>query len=132
MTKEELLASIRDVYLQLRPSPIHGIGVFAIRDIPKGCRSMFSKDEGEWIKIPVAEIEALPEYSKQLVHNYAVYDDEFFYVEKYGFRKLDLVCFLNHSDTPNIAVVNNGEFFEANRDIKAGEEMFIDYGDVAG
>lgn len=129
---EELLLNLKNVYLQPRPSKLHGIGLFAIRDIPKGCRDMFSKDRGEWIKIPVAEVELLPDYSKQLIYNYCTFDDEYYYIEKYGFKKLDLVNFLNHSATPNISIINNGEFFEALTDIKAGEEVFINYSDVAG
>jgi hypothetical protein len=129
---EEFLSSLKNVYLQPRPSATHGIGLFAIRDIPKGCREMFSKGNEEWIKVPIAEVEQLPEYSKQLVYNYSTFDDEFYYVEKYGFKKLDIVSFLNHSDNPDLIVINNGEFFEAARDIKAGEEVFINYGDIAG
>ena len=62
MTKEELLLSLQDVYLQLRPSTVHGIGVFAIREIPKGCREMFSKEQGDWVKIPLREVEAMPDH----------------------------------------------------------------------
>jgi SET domain-containing protein len=43
---------------------------------------------------------------------------------------MDLVNFLNHSDTPNIISINNGEFFETIRDIKQGEELLIDYGEI--
>jgi SET domain-containing protein len=40
------------------------------------------------------------------------------------------VNFLNHSDTPNVISINEGEFFEAIRDIKEGEELVIDYGEI--
>ncbi|MBK8610919.1 MAG: SET domain-containing protein-lysine N-methyltransferase [Chitinophagaceae bacterium] len=43
---------------------------------------------------------------------------------------MDLVNFLNHSDTPNIVSINDGEFFEAIRDINSGEELVIDYGEI--
>ena len=130
MTKEELLLELKDVYLQLRPSSVHGIGVFAIRDIPKGCRDMFSKEEGNWIKIPLTEVEMMPDHLKKLIENYFLFDDQFYYVEKSGFKKPDLSFFLNHSDEPNIISVNDGEFFETTMNIKAGEELFIDYGEI--
>ena len=130
MTKEELLLELKDVYLQLRPSKIHGIGVFAIRDIPKGCRHMFSKEEGEWVKIPLKEVELMPDYLKKLIENYFLFDDQYYYVEKKGFKKPDLSYFLNHSDNPNIFSINDGEFFETITSIKAGEELFIDYGEI--
>jgi SET domain-containing protein len=41
---------------------------------------------------------------------------------------VDLVIYLNHSNTPNVISINEGEFFEAIRDISAGEELLVDYG----
>ncbi|MEZ5028268.1 MAG: SET domain-containing protein [Ferruginibacter sp.] len=116
----------------IRPSPIEGIGVFAIQDIPKGCRSMFTKpnDEEKWINISKNEVAALPAHAKALIENYCLYDERDYFVPDYGFKKMDLVNFLNHSDTPNIISINEGEFFEAIRDIKKGEELLIDYGEI--
>ena len=35
-TREHMLNHLRqNIYCRLKPSPVHGIGVFAIRDIPK-------------------------------------------------------------------------------------------------
>lgn len=41
---------------------------------------------------------------------------------------MDLVFFLNHSDTPNIVSIDDGECFEALRDIDEGEELLVNYG----
>jgi SET domain-containing protein len=130
MTKEELISNLIDIYIELRPSPIHGIGIFAIRNIPKGCRDMFSKDNSEWIPLPKDDVEQLPDYSKRMVEEYFVHDDKFYYIEKNCLKKIDLVCYLNHSDEPNIRVINNGNIFEAITDIKAGQELFINYSEV--
>jgi SET domain-containing protein len=43
---------------------------------------------------------------------------------------MDLSLFINHSDTPNIRSVNDGDYFEALREIEAGEELFLDYGEI--
>lgn len=134
MTKEALLKELsNNTYVMIRPSPIEGIGVFAIRDIPRGCRNMFSisaNDAEEWITVPKKDIEQLPLYSKQLIETYCLYDEENYFVPEYGFKKMDLVNFLNHSETPNIISINDGQFFEALREIKAGEELLIDYGEI--
>jgi len=127
MNIKELLTDLKETYIMLKPSPVHGIGVFAIRDIPKGCRTMFSKDNGEWVKVPIAEIEALPEASRDLVETYCLYDEEHYYVPDYGFKKMDLVNYLNHSAQPNVRSVNDGEFFEAISDIPAGQELLVNY-----
>ena len=133
MTKEALLQELTDnTWVMIRPSPIEGIGVFALRDIPKGCRNMFTKpnEEENWIPVSKAEVDNLPGYSKALIENYCLYDDENYFVPDYGFKKIDLVNFLNHSDSPNIISINDGEFFEAIRDINCGEELLIDYGQL--
>jgi len=128
---ELVLSEIKDVYVRLKPSSISGIGVFAIRDIPKGCREMFTRDTGEWIKVPKEEVEKMPAYTREMVETYCTFDHDSYYIERTGFKKMDLCCYVNHSETPNIAPVNNGEYFEALVDIKKGQELTIDYGLVA-
>jgi SET domain-containing protein len=133
MTKEELLQElVSNTWVMIRPSPIEGIGVFALQDIPKGCRSMFSQanEQEQWIPVPKAEVENLPAHAKALIENYCLYDDEHYFVPDYGFKKMDLVNFLNHSDSPNIISINDGEFFETIRHIEKGEELVIDYGEI--
>jgi SET domain-containing protein len=133
MNKEELLQELNNnIYVMLRPSPIEGIGVFAIQDIPKGCRDMFSKPDAadKWITLSKKEVNTLPPHSKFLIENYCLYDEENYFVPDYGFKKMDLVLFLNHSDEPNVVSINDGDYFEALRDIKAGEELLVDYGEI--
>ena len=131
MTKEALLKDLhQDTYVMIKPSPLHGIGVFAIRDIPKGTRDVFSQGVGEWIKLTIAEVEALPKHSRDLVENHCLFDEDHYYVPDYGFKLVDLVVYLNHSDTPNVISINEGEYFEATRDIAAGEELLVDYGTI--
>ena len=132
MTKDQLLQELRaETFITIKPSTVHGIGVFAIRDIPKGCSTIFSRNVGNWIKVPIAEIETLPEHSKSLVETYCLYDEENYYLPDYGFKVMDLVNYLNHANEPNIESVNDGENFIALRDIKAGEELFVSYHDIA-
>jgi len=131
---ERLIQDLTEnTYVMLKPSSIHGIGVFAIRDIPQGCRDMFisSKiDNEQWITVPKNRIISLPSYSKDLIENYCLYDDENYFIPEFGFKKMDLVSFLNHSENPNIISIDDGEFFEAIREIKNGEELMIDYGEI--
>lgn len=133
MAKEELLKELRShTWVMLRPSPLEGVGVFALRDIPKGCRDMFSKPDAaeEWISLTKKEVEELPEHARFLVGNYCLYDAERYFVPAAGFKKIDLALYLNHSDQPNIISIDNGDYFEAIRDIAAGEELLIDYGGI--
>ncbi|GAB2814113.1 SET domain-containing protein [Ferruginibacter profundus] len=133
MTKAELLAELtNNTYVMLKPSPIEGVGVFAITDIPKGCRDMFSKPgtDDEWVTVPKTEVDALPPHAQFIVGNYCLYDEDNYFIPGNGFKKIDLSLFLNHADIANIISINDGDYFEAVRDIKAGEELLVDYGEI--
>lgn len=133
MTKDQLLAELNQhTYVMLKPSSVAGIGVFALRDIAKGCRDMFSKPDNNdnWITLSKKEMEELPPHTQILIENYCLFDEEKYFVPDYGFKKIDVSLFLNHSDTPNLKSINEGEYFETLREIIGGEELFIDYGEI--
>jgi SET domain-containing protein len=133
MTKAALLEELSgNTWVMLKPSPIEGIGVFALRAIPKGCRNMFGKPdhESEWITVSKKEIEDLPAHAQFLVGNYCLYDEENYFIPAAGFKKMDLCLFLNHSNEPNLISVHDGDYFETTRDIQEGEELVIDYGEI--
>ena len=131
MNKEALLKELANsTYVMIKPSPLHGIGVFAIRDIPKGTSNIFSKGVGDWIKVSKEEVDALPQHSKDLIENHCLFDEDFYFIPDYGFKLVDLVIYLNHSETPNVISLNEGEEFEAIRDIANGEELLVDYGTI--
>jgi len=131
MNKEALLKELANsTYVMIKPSPLHGIGVFAIRDIPKGTSNIFSKGVGDWIKVSKEEVEALPQHSKDLIENHCLFDEDSYFIPDYGFKLVDLVIYLNHSETPNVISLNDGEEFQAIRDIAIGEELLVDYGTI--
>ena len=131
MKKEALLKQLQSqTYVMIMPSPLHGIGVFAIRDIPKGTKDIFSEGFGDWIKVSKEEVDALPTHSRELIENHCLFDEDSYFVPEYGFKLVDLVIYLNHSETPNVKSLNDGEQFEALVDIKAGEELLVDYATI--
>jgi SET domain-containing protein len=132
MTKKELLQELsEDTYVALRPSGVHGIGVFAIRDIPRGCRTIFSKGTGGWIKLSIDEVEDLPGHTRELIETYCLYDFDHYYVPDHGFKVMDIVNYLNHSSSPNVISIKDGEQFEAIANIPAGTELLLDYTEIA-
>ncbi len=131
MKKEALLKQLQSqTYVMIKPSPLHGIGVFAISDIPKGTKDIFSEGFGDWIKVSKEEVDALPTHSRELIENHCLFDEDSYFVPEYGFKLVDLVIYLNHSETPNVISLNDGEQFEALVDIKVGEELLVDYGTI--
>jgi SET domain-containing protein len=131
MKKEALLKQLQSqTYVMIKPSPLHGIGVFAIRDIPKGTTDIFSEGFGDWIKVSKDEVDALPTHSRELIENHCLFDEDSYFIPEYGFKLVDFVIYLNHSETHNVLSLNDGEQFEALLDIKAGEELLVDYGTI--
>ena len=131
MSKKTLLEELNHHhYVMIKPSGIHGIGVFAVCHIPKRCRRMFSKEEGEWVRLSFEEVNALPDPARYMIETYCLYDDKDYFVPADGFKKMDISLYLNHSDEPNVASINEGESFEAIRDIQPGEELLVDYGTI--
>jgi SET domain-containing protein len=129
MDKKQFLASLSDVYARLAPTS-HGIGVVAIRPIPKGTDPFKNCDpHGDVIEIPEAELEGseAPEAAKKLVRDFCALQDGVYFVPDYGIDAIDKSYFLNHSDEPNMETIGSGETFVAARDIAAGEELTADY-----
>lgn len=130
-SKSELIAELcYNTFVSLQPSPVHGIGVFAIIDIPQHCKNIFSTEQGDWHTLTMQEFQSLPPHARHLVETYCLFDENAYYIPANGFKQMDLSLFLNHSDQPNILSVNDGEYFMTLRDIAKGEELLIDYGTI--
>lgn len=112
------------VYTRLGPSKIHGIGVFAIIDVPKGTYPFKDGDE-PIVWVDKSTVETLSEPLRQLYYSFAIIKGD-----KYGcptsFNDLTSSWYLNHSDSPNMAADEDYEFY-ALRDIHAGQELTINY-----
>lgn len=104
----------------LKPSD-HGIGVFAVHDIPaETYLRLFADDvEPEAVSV-VRKKEDIPE----IFRKYCI-DRGDTMTGPRDFGRIDIGWHLNHSITPN-AYHRQYEFY-ALRDIKAGEEITIDY-----
>jgi SET domain-containing protein len=112
------------VYVRLKPSKIHGIGVFAIRDIPKGTY-VFRGDDDEMVWVKASSISRLEKETKKLYSDFCVTRNG-----QYGcpsnFNLLTLAWYLNDSDKPNMAADKNYNFYSTRR-IKKGEELTVNY-----
>lgn len=112
------------VYTRLKPSKIHGVGVFAIRDIPKGT-PVFAEDDDDIVWVDKKDTENLLPPLREFYDDFCIVKGD-----KYGcpknFDTLTIAWYLNSSDKPNVAADENYRFY-ALRDIKAGEELTADY-----
>lgn len=128
-----LLSSIgKHTYTRIGRSPIHGIGVFAIRKIPQGVNPFGDGADFDYVQVPPTLVEVLEPGVRKLLKDLCVFEDDVYWVPDYGLNQCGVGWYLNHSTTPNMGTPENGddhgdEFF-ALRDIEPGEELTIDYG----
>jgi len=113
-----------DVFTRLQPSPIHGVGVFAIRRIPKGS-CIFGADDAPLVWVPKKPIKYLSKPLKRLYDDFSVIKGD-----RYGcpssFNDLTVSWYLNHSENPNVTADDSYKFY-AMRDIEEGEELTVNY-----
>lgn len=108
--------------LLLKPSRIHGVGVFTTKFVRKGENLgdlLFSVRDWKWS-------------SRQDPGKYGVRAArDGWYVPK-DIHRLCCGWYLNHSDRPNIEADGDQERWTATRAIRAGEELTINYQALEG
>jgi uncharacterized protein len=125
--KEKLiLKRLEKVYCRLAPSPVHGIGVFAIKDIPKGTNpfnNSFMAQEA--IVVNKNKIKDFGPEILSLLHDQHPTSDPNQQVVSNFPNQLIWTNYINYTDRPNIELMTNGEWLTL-RDIKKGEELLED------
>jgi len=112
-----------------KPSPIHGIGLFADEKIKKG--AIIWRYDGRFdITFDPDEVALMTEIEKDLITRYAYFSKRMHvYV-----LSLDSSRFINHSKNNNmddIAIPGEAETCDvANRDIEIGEELTSNYREI--
>jgi hypothetical protein len=129
LREQRLKRVLRDCYCRLQPSKIHGIGVFAVRDIPKGknpFRTLPKYGSVGYERITEEELDALPPRLSRLIRALFVPTGGKMYVPNHGMNVIRLNCYLNHSTKPNMRTGNGYDFITL-RKIMVGEELTVDY-----
>jgi hypothetical protein len=112
------------VKIKLAPSAIHGVGVFAMRNIKKG-EKIYADAIPHQLDLPYKMFKKLDPEIKEIILGHfplIVNGSHFMYpVTKFS-------AFLNHSDNPNY----DGREDKMLRAIKAGEEVTEDYRNIPG
>ncbi len=125
--KEKIILNrLEKVYCRLAPSNIAGVGVFAIRDIPKSTNpfnNSFMAQEA--IVVNKNKIKDLgPEILSLLHDQHPTSNSDQQIVSNFP-NQLIWTNYINYTDNPNIELMTNGEWMTL-RDIKKGEELLED------
>ena len=130
MLREQLLRRVlRDCYCRLRPSKIHGIGVFAVRDIPKRKNPFETLPKYAsvgYVRVTEEELDGLPPKLSELIRALFIPTHGMMHLPNHGMNVVRLNCYLNHSTKPNMRT-RDGYNFITLRKIMTDEELTVDY-----
>lgn len=126
--KQKILKNLQNTYCRLKKSKIEGVGVFALREIPKNTELFVSSLTQKSAKFTATELKKIPREVWQMIESFLVLEkDGAVEIPEGGFEGLDMSFYLNHSKTPNVKITSGGEAFVTLRKIKKGEELTINY-----
>jgi SET domain-containing protein len=131
MSKRSLLKNLQKVYCRVQPSALHGVGVFAIRRIPKGINPFEMPIPPKLVKLTDTDIRPLAPGVKQMIRQFAVKQDGHYVLSTLGFNLLELEYFVNHSNNPNLLFDDDQGCYRTARPIACGEELTGDYNHYA-
>lgn len=130
--KQKILKDLKNTCCRLRTSKIEGVGVFAIKDIPKGKDPFPGIKNGKWHKFDLKELKNLDKTILTMIDDFFVIEDNSnVYIPEIGLNGIDISFFLNNSKNPNLKIVGDGKdeavFFKTSKNIKRGEELTVSY-----
>ena len=123
---------LSNTFAKLAPSNIHGIGLFAIRDIPFG-QKLFEQilDDNDYIFLKKGDLEVFDIEIQNLIKSLYILEEKGVWIQKTGLNHLDYSYYINHSNEPNLIYIQNKNYYLPKRDIKKGEELTYDYNEVS-
>ena len=117
---------VNEVYCKLGVSTIHGIGVFALRDIPAGVAPLKSMVTNKEIKFSRVELKKVPSSVRRHLSMFCLVEKGRVFAPEIGMNAVNISIYLNHSKQPNLKF-DDKDVLRAVRDIARGEELTIDY-----
>lgn len=125
--KNKLLQHLQnEVYCRLGISPVHGIGVFAVRAIPKGVNPMRTWHAVDEIQFTHKELKGLPKGVRKELDMFCYYNREVMHIPSVGMNTMNMAVYLNHSKKPSVKYLKNGQLVTL-KAVKSGEELMLDY-----
>ena len=115
-----------EVYCRLGVSNAHGVGVFAVRSIPKNTRVLHSTLSTRDIRVSKSSLQHLPRSTRRLLQDFCEHDRQYYWLPRHGLNAMSLYQYLNHSTDPNVSLIKPG-VYRTVRTIREGEELTLNY-----
>jgi len=130
-TVKSLMLPDDHVYTRIKCSPVHGVGVFAIQDMKKGTYVFLENCNVVKFNRKDLSLENKPAEIKRFYEDFCPKDEKeglIYCPENFNFMTIS--WYMNRDEkNPNMMCDKNLDFY-ALRDIKAGEELLLNY-DIA-
>ena len=126
--RKKILSNLEKTFCRLKKSELHGVGIFAIRDIKIGTDIFQGIMQQGRCVFDFKDLDFLDDAIKEMVKDFCIVDEKGrAQISEGGLIGMDMSYYLNESDDPNINTTDGGTMFVANRDIKKGEELTCCY-----
>lgn len=130
--KQEILKLLQNTYCRLKKSKIEGVGVFAIKDIPKNKNPFLGIKNCRWYKFDINELKKIDKSVLKMVDDFFVIEENNeVYIPETGLNGIDISFFVNNSKNPNLKIKpnKNNEALEfiTTKKIKKGQELTVAY-----
>jgi SET domain-containing protein len=127
--KESIEALNDMVCTEIRPSKIHGVGIFALRDIKKG-EKMYQIGIPNTFDVPYSWFKKMKPYVKDTILQFFPFKTMEDKKEPINFwyPVNSMQAYINHSDKPNYDPMED----KALKNIKEGDEITEDYTKIEG
>ncbi len=118
------------IFAKVAVSPVHGVGIVATKEIPKGIEPIASSlnEQVPVRKKAIVDDPGISAEVKDYIFDKLNNEGEFIYLPKGGLYWRGLSTFINHSASPNVMTPDGLKTIITLRKIGKGEELFLDYG----
>ncbi len=127
--KNNIIKNLKNTYCRLKSSKINGVGVFAIKDIPKNKNPFQGIKKQNWYEFKVSDFKNFNKEILEMIDNFFVIEkNNKVLIPEFGLNGMDISFFFNHCKNPNLKTTNGGSTFLTLKKIKKGEELTVSYG----
>ena len=129
---EKIFENLKNTYCRIGKSKVQGVGVIAMRNIPKNTNPFYGVKEKKWQKIKMPDLKKIDKEVLKMIDSFFVIEkDKTVYIPEDGLNGMDISFFLNNSKKPNVKIIGDGNIsatnFVTTRKIKKGEELTVSY-----